>query len=224
MSPDAKRAIEKQQEMEEQLRELLGNAAVEALKSKPGLQGLCKDCANREVCRKRKDGTIILSCASHRAGPAISPKTFKTIDEVLAFALEREERLFNFFEDLAKTATQPATKKAFKDFAKRAAKHYKEVKKIQKNGKVLAAAKNVPTLRITDYVTRDVQPDENLDTREAFLVALKAVGATQKLYADLANRTEDPRVQELFAALAQAKAELKLELETEYDEHFLAQG
>jgi rubrerythrin len=208
---------------EEYLRELLGNAAVDAMKARGGLQGLCQDCVNREICRRGRRGETIMSCATHKVGPAIPARSFKTFEEVLDFARENEEKTAAFYLGLAKTVERRSTRATFKSFAKRSLKHRRKLERMKNNGRLTVAPENVQTLKITKYVTRDVQPGADLDTREALVLAIKTAGAAQNLYADLAAQADDARIQTWFAALAQEEAEQKLKLETEYDEHVLKQ-
>jgi rubrerythrin len=208
---------------EEYLKELIGSAALEAMKARTEYQGLCKECANREICRKRKRGEIIMSCASHNPGPPIPARAFKTFVEVLDFAVEKEEKTANFYLELAKAVGQPSTRKALKDFAKRSLKHRKQLRKMKRGGDNAIPPANVRGLKITKYVTREVSPHADMDVREAMVLAIKTASTTQNLYADLANQAEDPKIQSLFASLAQEEAEQKLKLETEYDEHVFAQ-
>jgi rubrerythrin len=208
---------------EEYLKELIGSAALEAMKARTGYQGLCKECANREICRKRKRGEIIMSCASHNPGPPIPARAFKTFAEVLDFAIEKEEKTANFYLELAKTVGQQSTRKALKGFAKRSLKHRKQLRKMKRAGDTAIPPANVRGLKITKYVTREVSPHADMGVREVMVLAIKTASTTQSLYADLANQAEDPKIQSLFAGLAQEEAEQKLKLETEYDEHVFAQ-
>ena len=205
------------------LKELLGSSAVEAMKARTGYQGLCKECANREICRKRKGGEIIMSCASHKPGPPIPARAFKTFAEVLDFAVEKEEKTANFYLELAKTVGQQSTRKALKGVAKRSLKHRKQLRKMKGDGDTAVPSANIQSLKIMKYVTREVSPHADMDVREAMVLAIKIASTTQALYADLANQADDPEIQSLFASLAQEEAEQKLKLEAEYDEHIFAQ-
>lgn len=209
---------------EAHLKELIGSAALEAMKARTGYQGLCKECANREICRKRKRGEIIMYCASHNPGPPIPARSFETFAEVLDFAVEKEAKTANFYLELAKTVGQQSTRKALKGFAKRSLKHRKQLLKMKRGGNTAIPPANVQGLKIMRYVTREVSPHGDMDVREAMVLAIKTASTTQTLYSDLANQAEDPKIQSLFAALAQEEAEQKLKLETEYDEHVFAQG
>jgi rubrerythrin len=205
------------------LKELLGSSAVEAMKARTGYQGLCKECANREICRKRKGGEIIMSCASHKPGPPIPARAFKTFADVLDFAVEKEEKTANFYLELAKTVGQQSTRKALKGFAKRSLKHRKQLRKMKGDRDTAVPSANIQSLKIMKYVTREVSPHADMDVREAMVLAIKTASTTQALYADLANHADDPEIQSLFASLAQEEAEQKLKLEAEYDEHIFAQ-
>jgi rubrerythrin len=210
---DKKKEEEKAVTREQELKELLGSAAVDAMKAKPGMKGLCKSCANREICRKRKPGELVTSCDSHRAGPAISAKAFKNFEEVLDFAIDREEKTYHYYDEMAKSVRHPSAGKALKSLARRSLKHRKRLVKMKRDGK----------LSITRYITRGGEPHKDMDTREVLMFAINSTNITQNLYADLAAHADAQKIQAMFAALAQEEAELKLQLETEYDEHVFAQ-
>jgi len=202
--------------------ELLRSVAL-AGETSAEFKGLCKKCANREICRKRKSGEIIMSCASHDPGPPIRARVFKSFDEILDFALEKEEKTATFYLKMAENTGKPSTRKAFKTLAKRSLKHRKRLLKVKRNGNMTIAPKNIQGLKITTYVTKGVPPHAEMDTREALVLAIRTASVTQNLYSDLANQAADPKIQALFGALAQEEAELKLKLETEYDDYVFAQ-
>ncbi len=218
-----KKEEEKAVNREQELKELLGSAAVDAMKAKPGMKGLCKSCANREICRKRKPGELVTSCDSHRAGPAISASAFKNFEEVLDFAIDREEKTGHYYDEMAKSVRHPSAGKALKSLARRSLKHRKSLVKMKRDGKLTIAPKNVRSLSITRYITRGGEPHKDMDTREVLMFAINSTTITQNLYADLAAHADAQKIQTMFAALAQEEAELKLQLETEYDEHVFAQ-
>jgi rubrerythrin len=218
-----KKEEEKTVSREQELKELLGSAAVAALKTKPGMKGLCASCSNREICRKRKPGELVTSCDSHRAGPPISAQAFKSFEEVLDFAMEREEKTYSYYDEMAKSMRQPSTRNALKSLARRSLKHRKRLSKMKRDGDLTIAPKNIRSLQITRYITRGAEPHKDMGTREVLMLAIRATSITQNLYADLAAHADDAKIQAVFAALAQEEAELKLQLETEYDEHVFAQ-
>lgn len=213
----------KTRDAEAELRKLIGNVAMETLKARTGYKGLCKECANREICRKRKGCEVVMSCATYNPGPAIPAKTFKTFVEALDFAVTKEEETATLFLRLAKTVGQASTRKALKSFAKRSLKHRNTLLKMKRNGAALPPPANVQDLKMMKYVTRQVSPHADMDVREAMVLAIKTASTTQNLYADLAHGASDSKVQSLFVSLAQEEAEQKLRLETEYDEHVFAQ-
>jgi rubrerythrin len=211
---------------EQELRKLFGSAALElaAKNAKSAYVGLCRECSNREICRKRKAGEFVASCASHKPGPPISANAFKSFEQVLDFAMAKADTSYAFFKEMARTAGAASTRKAFKGFAKQSLVHRKRLAKMKHNGAAAISPKNVRSLQLTKYVTKGVEATREMDTREAMLLAIKTADATQMLYADLAAQAEDAKIQEIFSALAQEEAEQKLKLETEYDERVFVQG
>lgn len=223
---DGKKKTRSTTDKEALLRELLGSTAVEiAVKNaQSGYVGLCKECTNREICRKRKPGEFVTSCASHRIGPPISARAFTTFEEVLEFAMANEERACAFYDGMAKRVRLASTRKAFKGLARQCLKHHRRLDRVKRNGKMALEPKNVRSLQITKYVTKAVEPREEMDTREALMLAIRNTTTVQSMYAELAQQAGEVKIQDLFAALAQEEAELKLRLETEYDEHVFADG
>jgi len=143
---------------------------------------------------------------------------------VIAFAVEQERRAYEFYAQLAKTVTNPWTRKALEEFAEREREHETKLRQIESQGHFRFVPKYVQNLKLADYLTAIVFPHEGMDTREAYALAIKAEASTYRLYLDLAHKVEEAEIRNLFLALAQEEAEHKLKLETEYDEHVFAQN
>ena len=145
---------------------------------------------------------------------------FGSVDELLDFAIEKEEEANKFYSDLASRMDRPAMAQVFEDFAREEMKH-KEKLLIVKQGKQLVPVEHkVMDLKIGDYLV-DVKPSPDMDYQKALILAMKKEKASFKLYNDLAATTEDTDMQSLLLNLAQEEAKHKLRLEIEYDDNFL---
>ncbi|KPJ48658.1 MAG: rubrerythrin [candidate division Zixibacteria bacterium DG_27] len=148
---------------------------------------------------------------------------FKSVVEILDFAIDKEEEAAQFYKSLATKAEHWTMGKAFEDFAREEVKHKEKLLKI-KEGKLLApAVEKVKDLKIADYLV-DVTPSPELDYQEALILAMKKEKASFKLYNDLATSTDDSNLRNTLLSLAQEEAKHKLRLEVEYDEHFLSEN
>ena len=147
----------------------------------------------------------------------------KSVDEILDFAMEKEQDASDFYTNLANKMERPAMKDIFLGFAKEEMGHKTKLQGI-KDGKVLKASeKKVMDLKIGDYLV-DVQPSANVDYQQALILAMKAEKAAFKLYTDLAAATDDSGLQDTFRMLAQEEAKHKLRFEVEYDDQILTEN
>lgn len=147
---------------------------------------------------------------------------FGSVEELLDFAIEKEEEANKFYTDLVGKMDRPAMKRVFEDFAKEEQKHKEKLMEVKGGKSLEPAQQKVTDLKIGDYLV-DVQPSGDMDYQEALIVAMKKEKASFKLYTDLAATTEDNALQTMLLDLAQEEAKHKLRLEIEYDENFLTE-
>ncbi len=141
---------------------------------------------------------------------------FDSVDDILDFAMEREQEAYDFYMELSKKVNVPGMDKLFVDFAHEEEGHKKKIQGV-KNGKVLlGSSKKIMDLKIGDYLV-EIEPGPDVDYQEALQIAMKKEKAAFKLYSDLAAATDDAGARELFLGLAQEEAKHKLRFEIEYD-------
>ena len=148
---------------------------------------------------------------------------FRSVNDVLDFAISEEEAAAQFYTDLAAKMEREWMQKVFQDFAKEEQGHKVKLLGV-KSGKIpLLTDEQVMDLKIGDYLV-DVDAEQQqtgLDYQQALILAMKKEKAAFKLYNDLANQTKEKEFVNLFQALAQEEAKHKLRFELEYDEQFL---
>ncbi len=149
--------------------------------------------------------------------------SLNSVDEILDFAIEREQEAVDFYLDLAGKMKNPQMKRLFEGFAGEERGHKAKLQTIKADKKLAAAAKEVKTLNIADYLV-DVEIAPHMSYQDALIVAMKKEKAAFKLYTDLGSRTVDPPTQEIFFLLAQEEAKHKLRFEIEYDEYVLTEN
>jgi len=146
--------------------------------------------------------------------------TFNSVEEILNFAIEREQESYDLYYNLATKARNREMKEVFTQFAKEEEGHKKRLISIQDSGQFKVADKIVRNISIGDYLV-DIEPTANMSYQEALILAMKKEKAAFRLYNDLASNVSDGLLQSIFLTLAQEESKHKLRFELEYDEIIL---
>ena len=145
---------------------------------------------------------------------------FKSKDELLDFAIAREEEAVQFYNDLAKTMSSSAKSKVFESFAREEMGHKSKLTSIKEGKYSFPPAKKVEDLKIGDYLVTD-EVKENMTYQEALILAMKKEKLAFKLYSDMAEIADSDDLRNVMLSLAQEEAKHKLRFEVEYDEQIL---
>ena len=148
---------------------------------------------------------------------------FKSVDEILNYAIDKEEDARQFYLDIAAKMDRPYMKQVFEQFAKEEKGHKAKLQAVKEGKMMLKAEKKVIDLQIGDHL-EEVDMDSKLDYQQALIVAMKAEKNSYRLYNDLANSTDDENLSTMFLSLAQEEAKHKLRFEIEYDEYVLREN
>ncbi|MFW5708351.1 MAG: ferritin family protein [Bacteroidota bacterium] len=148
---------------------------------------------------------------------------FKTIDQVLDFAMKSEQEAVDFYNQLAATMKNKEMQETFLQFAREEVGHKARLQKIKDERLFDLTDETVQDLQISDYVV-NVKPSPNMDYAEALVLAMKKEKAAFKLYTNLANRTENPEIKAVFNNLAVEESKHKLRFELEYDEFVMREN
>ncbi len=145
------------------------------------------------------------------------------LEEILDFAIAREQEAHDFYMDLSKKAERPGMEGLFAQFAREEMGHKKKLESVKQGTRSFAPSKQVVDLKIADYLV-DVEPSATLTYQNALILAMKKEKMAFQLYTDLAAETEDPEVKAIFEGLAQEEAKHKLRFEVEYDDMILTEN
>lgn len=143
-----------------------------------------------------------------------------TIDEILDFAIEREQAAADFYDNLAGRVDAAWMKKMLLEFRDEELRHKGKLKSVKKGEKLLSSQQQVQDLKISDYLV-DVEPSGDISLQDAMIVAMKREKLAYRLYSDLAAKAADPEIKELFLGLAQEEAKHKLYFEVQYDDQVM---
>jgi rubrerythrin len=146
-----------------------------------------------------------------------------SVDEILDFAVENEEKAAKFYTELAGKMGHQHMKEAFLAFAEEEREHKTKLLAIKEGKQMLAAEQRVLDLKIGDHL-ESVELSADLDYQQALVLAMKAEKAAFQLYQVLASAAYDPAVKETLLGLAQEEAKHKLRFEIEYDDSFLKES
>lgn len=148
---------------------------------------------------------------------------FQSSNDLLDFAIAREEEAAQFYTDLANKMEKTLMREVFLDFAKEENGHKAKLLAVKEGKKLISSEAKVMDLKIGDYLV-EVETSKDMDYQEALIVAMKKEKAAFRLYSDLATKTDDGELRTLLLSLAQEEAKHKLRFELEYDEHFLPEN
>ncbi len=143
-----------------------------------------------------------------------------TVEEILDFAIDREQQAADFYSNLAERVSSAWMKDMLLGFSKEEMRHKGKLKSVKLGDKLLNADQHVQDLKIADY-TVDVEPAEDISLQDALIVAMKREKAAYRLYSDMAANIDDPELKSLFLGLAQEEAKHKLYFEVQYDEQIM---
>ena len=147
-------------------------------------------------------------------------KQWKSVDEILDFAVEQEEQAYQFYTDLGNSMKRPWMSKIFNDFAKEEMGHKSKLLDIKQGKRLVPAEQKVLDLKIADYLV-DVDPNAIMDYQQALALAMKKEKKAFKMYIDLAAAVDDENLEGTFLSLAQEEAKHKLRFEIEYDDFIM---
>lgn len=143
-----------------------------------------------------------------------------SIDDIIAFALEKEQEAHDFYVYWAEKINHKEITEVFLEFAQQELKHKEKIKKISLGESFKAPHQKVPDLKIADYLV-EVKPTEDTNYQDALIIAMKREKESYNLYQDLSKLSVSENTRNLFLTLAQEEANHKLKIETLYDQYIL---
>ncbi len=144
-------------------------------------------------------------------------------DEVIAFAIEKEQEAVNDSTAASKTVKRANMRDMLLEFAAQEEAHKQKLMGIDREKVAETSIVNIPDLKIADY-SDNVELTPDMDYRDLLTAAMKREEKAHKLYTTLASSADEPGLKRLFEMLAQEEARHKLALEREYDEHVLTEN
>lgn len=147
---------------------------------------------------------------------------FRSLQEILDFAVKREEEAARAYADLQSRTRSQSLKKLLAEL-ENDEKHHKELllglAGVQPSS---LAIKPVPDLKISDYLVAE-PAHADMTFQDLLILAAKKEQKAVDLYTELRGLVSDPEHKKLFEFLMMQEMSHKLRLETEYDKHVMTE-
>jgi len=150
-------------------------------------------------------------------------KNLRSVNEILDFAIKREEEAVKFYKGLTRKVDRLWMKETLADFAREEQGHKAKLRAVKKGKLLLSATEKVADLKISDYLV-DVEPTRDMNYQQILILAMKKEKAAFKLYTDLAASTDSAELRVTLLSLANEEAKHKLRLEIEYDDYVMKEN
>jgi rubrerythrin len=146
----------------------------------------------------------------------------KTFEEIIRFAIKREESAYHLYKTAAERAQSLAARKMFEEMAAEEAGHKATFEKLD-----LETAENYKfsphaDMKLAEYMA-DIPFREDMSYPEILHYALKTEENAYKLYTAAAEMTDNPRLKKMLLVLADVEKGHKARIETMYDEKVLTE-
>ncbi|MFA6571035.1 MAG: ferritin family protein [Bacteroidota bacterium] len=137
--------------------------------------------------------------------------------EILNFAIQREIEAANFYHDLQGRSKFDSSREMFKDLENMEWGHAKALERYKEGDIENFTPPKIMNLNISEFL---VEPEVTSDMlyQDALIIAMKREESSKRLYAAIAEESEDTATKNFFLKLASEEEKHKLMLETQYDE------
>jgi rubrerythrin len=146
--------------------------------------------------------------------------SFKTIPEIIKFAISKEKDAATFYRSAASLSQYPGIAPLFLELAAEEEKHQKLLEELPDPSTLPERSKSVPDLKISDYLV-DLKFHKDMKYQEVMILAMKNEEKSLAFYRAWESKSQDPAQIKLFAYLADQEAEHKFRLESIYDDTIL---
>ena len=148
---------------------------------------------------------------------------FDSVDEILDFAIRKEQEAHDFYTDIANKAKRDPIKQIFLGYALEELGHKAKLEAVKDGQQMLSTEQKVMDLKLGDALV-DIEVAPDLKYQDALILAMKAEKNAFRLYSSLAEQADDAGIKQTLLTLAQEEAKHKLRFELEYDDLVYAEN
>ncbi len=148
---------------------------------------------------------------------------FITLDDVIKFAVEREDTAYKLYKRAAELSTSISSKKMFEELAQEEATHKDVFVKIDEDKADNHKLCTLPESSIAKYLA-DIPFRADLTYSEILVFALKTEENAYQLYKAAAGMTDDPKLQKVLMNFADVELGHRRKVEAIYEKRVLTEG
>ena len=146
-------------------------------------------------------------------------KNFESVNDILEFAISEEMAAWSFYDQMAKKAWKRPIKETFAQLALEERQHRKKLEEIKEFAEAFRP-EIVTDMKLAELLV-PVEPSVEMDYQAVITYAMKREATAMKLYTLLAAMAIEPKLKNVFTALANEEAIHKLRFEKEYEDEIL---
>lgn len=154
---------------------------------------------------------------------ASSTQQSKQLQEIVQFAIAKEQEAIDFYTHLAGSARWEAIANELRSIAAMEVGHKQRLQSI--NVEVAASTVNpkAPNLKIADYLVA-AEPSDDMTWQDILNIAMRRELVAMNLYKDLATLVTDRQAKQLFENLSNEESKHKLYFEGIWDKEILIEN
>ena len=145
---------------------------------------------------------------------------FSTFNDVIVFAIRREEEAVKTYGDLLEIAQEESARKLLLDLRDEEKNHKRILQGLTEARAEATAGKDVRDLKVSDYLLAEPL-DPAMNFQDLLIFAAKKEKKAVDLYRDLAKEAKTGKLKRLFEYLEKQEKAHKLRLELEYEKRIL---
>ncbi|MDR3567665.1 MAG: ferritin family protein [Syntrophobacteraceae bacterium] len=143
-----------------------------------------------------------------------------SVRDVVDFAIQKEEKAMEFYQECYERAKNQGIREFFKEMVAEEKGHRDMLKNLDSLDLDNVKLEKVENLKISDYLV-DVTFSETVSYQEALIIAMKKEEKAMAFYGGWKDRCMSERASKLFQVLANEEEKHKRKLEKLYDEDIL---
>ena len=148
---------------------------------------------------------------------------FISLDDVIKFAVEREETAYQLYKRAAELSSTSAAKKMFEELAAEELTHKQVFVKIDIEKAAQHKLCKIPETSISKYLA-DVPFRADMSYQEILVFAIKTEESAYQLYKTAAGMTDDEKLQKVLMSFADVELGHRRRIEEIYEDKVLTEG
>lgn len=145
------------------------------------------------------------------------------LQEIVEFAISKEEEAIDFYTGLAARAQSDAIANELRSIAAMEVGHKRQLQAMDVQRAASTVNRRAADMKLADYLI-DIEPAPNMTWQDVLNIAMKRELSSMKLYADLAVLVGDARLKQLFTNLSAEESKHKLYFESIWDKEILQEN